>query len=175
MDLLTFDTIDDRPVDEEPYDWTARVIGQGLPTKAGVYPLPYLYAGHGLLLICLLISCLINYPGFPLTEVPEEYQSLLLQVSSMQQQAAAQTSLHNLTPNRLPFVVVRASASLSPSTSAPPRGSSCAALPRRSRSRSSSGASSASSSAVWRSASSRRRCRCPKSRGRGGARGGRFA
>ena len=83
MDLLTFYSIDERyekkPDEMEEYTWTARIMGQGLPTKAGAYPLPYLYAGHGLLLICLLLSSLVSYPGFPLTEVPEEFQSLLLQ------------------------------------------------------------------------------------------------
>ena len=69
LELLTFDTIDERPVNEEPYDWTARFIGRGLPNKAGVYPLPYLQSGHMLLLGVLLLSTIVTYPGFPLTEV----------------------------------------------------------------------------------------------------------
>ena len=79
MALLTFDTIDDRPLNEDPYDLTAKLIGRGLPTKAGVYLLPYLQSGHMLLLGVLLLSSLVTYPGFPLTELPEAYQSLLLQ------------------------------------------------------------------------------------------------
>ena len=77
--LLNFDDIDERPADEDPYDATARYIGRGLPNKAGVYLLPYLQTGHLLLLLVLLLSSLISYPGFPLTEVPDEYRALLLQ------------------------------------------------------------------------------------------------
>lgn len=82
FELLTFDKIDGptaEMVDSEPYDWTARLIGRGLPNKAGVYTLPYLQTGHMLLFGVLLLSSLISYPGFPLTEVPEAYRSLLLQ------------------------------------------------------------------------------------------------
>lgn len=82
MELLTFDTIDGpsaEMVDLEPYDWTARLIGRGLPNKAGAYLLPYLQTGHMLLLGVLLLSALISYPGFPLTEVPDAYRGLLLQ------------------------------------------------------------------------------------------------
>ena len=79
FELLSFDTIDDRPVNEEPYDLTARLIGRGLPNKAGVYLLPYLQSGHMLLLGVLLLSSLVSYPGFPLTTVPSEYRGLLLQ------------------------------------------------------------------------------------------------
>lgn len=82
MELLTFDTIDGpsaEMVDREPYDWTARLIGRGLPNKAGAYLLPYLQSGHMLLLGVLLLCSLISYPGFPLTEVPDAYRGLLLQ------------------------------------------------------------------------------------------------
>lgn len=79
FNLLTFDGIDDRPVNEDPYDMVAKVLGRGLPNKAGVYLLPYLQAGHMLLLGTLLLSSLISYPGFPLTEVPDEYRALLLE------------------------------------------------------------------------------------------------
>jgi len=79
MELLSFDTIDDRPLDEPEYDFTARVIGRGLPNNAGAYILPYLQSGHMLLLGVLLLCTLVSYPGFPLTEVPSEYRSLLLQ------------------------------------------------------------------------------------------------
>ena len=79
MELLSFDTIDDRPTDELEYDWTARLIGRGLPNSAGVYPLPYLQSGHMLLLGVLLLSSFISYPGFPLTEVPDEFRGILLQ------------------------------------------------------------------------------------------------
>ena len=78
MEILSFDEIDERPVNEDEYDATARIIGRGLPNKAGAYVLPYLQTGHSLLLIVLLISSLISYPGFPLTEVPDEYRALLL-------------------------------------------------------------------------------------------------
>jgi len=79
MELFTFDRIDERPVNEEPYDLTARLIGRGLPNKAGVYFLPYLQSGHMLLIGVLLLSSLVSYPGFPLTQVPDEYRTLLLQ------------------------------------------------------------------------------------------------
>jgi len=79
LELLTFDTIDERPVNEEPYDWTARVIGRGLPNNAGAYLLPYLQSGHLLLALTLLLSTCVSYPGFPLTEVPAEYRELLFQ------------------------------------------------------------------------------------------------
>jgi len=77
MELLAFDTIDERPRNEDPYDATARIIGRGLPNKAGAYTLPYLQTGHMLLLGVLLLSSSISYPGFPLTEVPDEYRDLL--------------------------------------------------------------------------------------------------
>ena len=79
MELFTFDSIDERPPDEEPYDYTARFIGRGLPNKAGAYYLPYLQSGHMLLLGVLILSSLVSYPGFPLTEVPDAYRALLLQ------------------------------------------------------------------------------------------------
>lgn len=79
MELLSFDTIDERPANEDPYDATARLIGRGLPNKAGAYLLPYLQTGHMLLLGVLLLSSSISYPGFPLTEVPEEYRALIHQ------------------------------------------------------------------------------------------------
>jgi len=79
MELLSFDTIDDRPKNEPEYDMTARLIGRGLPNNAGAYVLPYLQSGHMLLLGVLLLCTLVSYPGFPLTEVPAEYRSLLLQ------------------------------------------------------------------------------------------------
>jgi len=79
LELLTFDTIDERPVNEEPYDWTARFIGRGLPNKAGVYPLPYLQSGHMLLLGVLLLSTIVTYPGFPLTEVPDNFRAIIAQ------------------------------------------------------------------------------------------------
>ena len=79
MELLKFDTIDERPVGEEAYDLTARLIGRGLPNKAGIYLLPYLQTGHLLLLGTLLLCSLVSYPGFPLTEVPEEYRNIILQ------------------------------------------------------------------------------------------------
>jgi len=79
MELFTFDSIDERPTDEPRYDWTARVIGRGLPDKTGAYLLPYLQSGHMLLLGVLFLCSLVSYPGFPLTELPEEYQGLLLQ------------------------------------------------------------------------------------------------
>ena len=72
MELLTFDTIDGptaEMVDREPYDWTARLIGRGLPNKAGVYLLPYLQTGHMLLIGVLLLCSFVSYPGFPLTQV----------------------------------------------------------------------------------------------------------
>ena len=79
LSLLAFDDIDERPEGEEVYDWTARFIGRGLPNNAGAYILPYLQSGHLLLLGVLWLCTLISYPGFPLTEVPDEYRALLLQ------------------------------------------------------------------------------------------------
>lgn len=79
MELMSFDTIDERPADEEPYSYTDRVLGRGLPNKTGAYFLPYVQSGHMLLLGVLLLASLISYPGFPLTELPEAYQSLVLQ------------------------------------------------------------------------------------------------
>ena len=79
LELLSFDTIDDRPENEEPYDYTARFIGRGLPNKAGVYLLPYIQSGHMLLLGSLLLSSIVSYPGFPLTEVPDAFRAILLQ------------------------------------------------------------------------------------------------
>lgn len=37
-----------------------------------------------LLLIVLLLSGLVSYPGFPLTEVPDEYRALIFQASLLQ-------------------------------------------------------------------------------------------
>lgn len=79
FELFSFDTIDERPADEPAYDWTARIIGRGLPNKTGAYLLPYLQSGHMLLIGVLLLCSLISYPGFPLTQVPDAYRSLLLQ------------------------------------------------------------------------------------------------
>ena len=79
MELFTFDSIDERPENEPPYDWTARFIGRGLPNQTGAYILPYLQSGHMLLLGVLLLCSLITYPGFPLTQVPDAYRGLLLQ------------------------------------------------------------------------------------------------
>eukprot|EP00966_Prymnesium_polylepis_P087623 2027818-Prymnesium_polylepis.1 len=79
MAMLSFDGIDDRPVNEDPYDFFDRLIGKGLPNKAGAYYLPYLQTGHMLIIIVLLLSALISYPGFPLTEVPDEYRALIWQ------------------------------------------------------------------------------------------------
>jgi len=79
FELLTFDTIDDRVErsDEAAYDFTARVIGRGVASKGGAYLLPYLQSGHMLLLGVLLLSSSISYPGFPLTQVPDEYRALI--------------------------------------------------------------------------------------------------
>ncbi|KAL1519480.1 hypothetical protein AB1Y20_022999 [Prymnesium parvum] len=77
MAMLTFDGIDDRPINEDPYDFFDRLIGKGLPNKAGVYTLPYLQTGHMLIILVLLLSSLVSYPGFPLTEVPDEYRALI--------------------------------------------------------------------------------------------------
>lgn len=78
MELLSFDAIDERPaVEQAEYDATARLIGRGLPNKAGAYLLPYLQSGHMLLLGVLLLSSFVTYPGFPLTQVPDEYRNLL--------------------------------------------------------------------------------------------------
>jgi hypothetical protein len=79
LDLLTFDSIDERPADEPRYDWTARVIGRGLPVSSGAYPLPYLQSGHMMMVLTLLLSTSVTYPGFPLTEVPTEYREILQQ------------------------------------------------------------------------------------------------
>lgn len=79
FELLTFDKIDDRVErsDEAPYDFTARLIGRGVASQGGAYLLPYLQTGHILLLLVLLLSSSISYPGFPLTQVPDEYRDLL--------------------------------------------------------------------------------------------------
>ena len=78
MELFAFDAIDERPaVELDEYDTTARYIGRGLPNKAGAYVLPYLQSGHMLLLGVLLLSTFVTYPGFPLTQVPDEYRDLL--------------------------------------------------------------------------------------------------
>jgi len=79
-ELLTFDTVDERPAGEDQvYDLTARLIGRGLPNKTGAYLLPYLQSGHMILILVLLLSTFVTYPGFPLTQVPEEYRELLRQ------------------------------------------------------------------------------------------------
>lgn len=79
FELLTFDKIDDRVErsDEAPYDMTARLIGRGVASQGGAYLLPYFQSGHILLLLVLLLSSTISYPGFPLTQVPDEYRELL--------------------------------------------------------------------------------------------------
>ena len=82
MELMSFDSIDERyeaPADESPYAWADRLLGRGLPNKAGAYYLPYIQSGHMLLLGVLFLCSLISYPGFPLTEVPDAYKSILLQ------------------------------------------------------------------------------------------------
>jgi len=81
FELLTFDTIDDRVErsDEAAYDFTARVLGRGTASQGGAYILPYLQSGHMLLLGVLLLASSISYPGFPLTQVPDEYRALLQQ------------------------------------------------------------------------------------------------
>lgn len=82
MELLAFDTIDERPRNEDPYDATARIIGRGLPNKAGAYTLPYLQTGHMLLLGVLLLSSSISYPGFPLTEESRRHPLLCTPAST---------------------------------------------------------------------------------------------
>jgi len=79
FELLTFDTIDDRVErsDEAAYDNTARILGRGTASVGGAYILPYLQSGHMLLLGVLLLASTISYPGFPLTQVPDEYRALL--------------------------------------------------------------------------------------------------
>merc|ERR1740130_2657216 len=79
FELLTFDTIDDRVErsDEAAYDNTARILGRGTASQGGAYILPYLQSGHMLLLVVLLLASSISYPGFPLTQVPDEYRALL--------------------------------------------------------------------------------------------------
>jgi len=81
FELLTFDTIDDRVErsDEAAYDNTARILGRGTASQGGAYILPYLQSGHMLLLGVLLLASSISYPGFPLTQVPDEYRALLQQ------------------------------------------------------------------------------------------------
>ena len=80
MELLTFDEIDARPaVERGDYSGISRILGQGLPNQAGFYVLPYLQTGHMLLLVTVLLATLISYPGFPLTEVPDEYRLLLFE------------------------------------------------------------------------------------------------
>ena len=56
FELLAFDTIDERPENEDPYDMTARLLGRGLPNKAGIYYLPYIQTGHLLMILVLLLS-----------------------------------------------------------------------------------------------------------------------
>jgi len=60
MELQAFDTIDLRPAGEQEYDLTAKIIGRGLPNKAGVYLLPYLQTGHMLLAGVLFLSALVS-------------------------------------------------------------------------------------------------------------------
>ena len=81
MELLAFDTIDDRveKSDEAPYDMDARLLGRGLASTSGAYLLPYFQTGHMLLLVVLLLCSNVSYPGFPLTTLPEEYQDLIKQ------------------------------------------------------------------------------------------------
>ena len=165
MELLTFDSIDERPADEEPYDYTARFIGRGLPNKAGVYLLPYLQSGHMLLLGVLLLCSIVSYPGFPLTELPEAYRNLLLQgigitfvinigcVACATPKPTQATAEHAVRQTRHIHVCM----CLLVTCAAAPCTAVASPLPRRSRS--TSGPPSACSLAAWRSASCRRRCR----------------
>lgn len=46
-------------------------------------PIPYLQAGHGMLLVILLLSSNVYYPGNPLTELPLEIRMFLKQSLSV--------------------------------------------------------------------------------------------
>mmetsp|Transcript_143433 Transcript_143433/g.267331 ORF Transcript_143433/g.267331 Transcript_143433/m.267331 type:complete len:303 (-) Transcript_143433:91-999(-) len=79
MELLTFGDIGVPTLDEQdPYDPISRFAGRGRETKQGILFLPYLQSGHLLLLGILLLCSLIDYPGFPLTQVPEVYREQIL-------------------------------------------------------------------------------------------------
>mmetsp|Transcript_8690 Transcript_8690/g.18526 ORF Transcript_8690/g.18526 Transcript_8690/m.18526 type:complete len:453 (-) Transcript_8690:22-1380(-) len=61
----------------DTYDLTAAVIGAGRPTKEGTYILPYLQNGHIIGLLIVLLCTFVYYPGFPLTQLPDEAREQL--------------------------------------------------------------------------------------------------
>ena len=79
FELLSFDTIDERPAEEESYDLLDKILGKGVANKADAFYLPYLQTGHVFMLLVLLLACSVTYPGFPLTQVPADYRELLQQ------------------------------------------------------------------------------------------------
>lgn len=79
FELLSFDTIDERPAAEESYDLLDKILGKGVANKADAFYLPYLQTGHVFMLLVLLLACSVTYPGFPLTQVPADYRELLQQ------------------------------------------------------------------------------------------------
>jgi len=75
MELLVFDTIDERPAKEATeYDAVSRWIGEGLATKGGLYYTPYLQSGHALLLLILLFVSTFSDDGFPLLTLPDAWR-----------------------------------------------------------------------------------------------------
>lgn len=65
-------------IEGDPYDTVSRFAGRGRKNEQGVLFLPFLQSGHLILLTILLLASLIEYPGFPLTQVPDVYREQIL-------------------------------------------------------------------------------------------------
>ena len=141
FELLSFDTIDERPAAEESYDLLDKILGKGVANKADAFYLPYLQTGHVFMLLVLLLACSVTYLG------------------SRSRRSRPITASYC------------SRGSPSPSSSTPGVRGTRAAWPPRSVRASGSGWSSASCSAVWRLASSSTPCQTPRRRPRPAAEG----
>ncbi|CAN0346528.1 unnamed protein product, partial [Phaeothamnion confervicola] len=94
--LLELDpAVDDSVFVEENYDMFASLLGEGRGTFLGL-PNSYLQSGHTVLLALCLLTAFVDYPGFPLTQLPQELREFLqrgLAVTYAINIAAAATSV----------------------------------------------------------------------------------
>jgi hypothetical protein len=63
------------PIDD--YDLSAGILGEGRPVMG--IGLPYLQSCHTVVLLVALLCAFVEFPGFPLTNLPYEYREFLKQ------------------------------------------------------------------------------------------------
>jgi hypothetical protein len=66
----------------EDYDLSAGILGEGRPVMG--IGLPYLQSCHTVWLLVSLLCTFVDFPGFPLTNLPFEIREFLKQVSQLQ-------------------------------------------------------------------------------------------